>query len=273
MQPAKKTAASRFAQKHLGQNFLQDPQYLEKILESVGDITGTRVLEIGPGLGALTSPLLEAGALLTAVEYDERAVRLLQERWGSHPQLQLVHGDALDFTPQDVWGEHPYEIIANIPYNITNPLLKRYLSGLQHPPYRLTLMVQREVAEKITLQRKHAGRRSILSISVEVYAESRLLFLVPREAFDPIPGVDSAVVQLTRRPTPLVAAADERDFFSLVHAGFSQKRKKLHNVLGSYFGRDSAAILGPIDGNLRAETLTIADWHTLLHSARQAGVF
>jgi 16S rRNA (adenine1518-N6/adenine1519-N6)-dimethyltransferase len=258
-----------FAKKSLGQNFLQSSKVRDRILESVGDLKDKNILEIGPGLGFLTNKLIAKKANVTAIELDERAVEILQKDFGHRDNFHLIHGD---FLKQDLdklfeqkepalvkMGNKKYSIIANIPYNITSPILKKVLANTTNKPESMTLMVQKEVGKKICPHGKNF-KRSILSLSVEIFAEAELLFLVDRENFSPVPKVDSAIIQVRTRPEPLVTPEMERDFFTVVHAGFSSKRKKLGNVIGSFFGIESNKILGNIDPNRRAETLNVDEW-------------
>ncbi len=256
----RRTAAGRFAKKSLGQNFLIDAGVREAILDAGGDLQAAHVLEIGPGLGALTKPLLDRARHLTAVELDQRAVRRLTTQLGGRENFTLIPADFLDWDLGGYFGEKPYVCIANIPYNITNPIIRKLLSDRAHQPEFALLMVQKEVGEKICCKK---GKRSILSLSVEIYATAEIVVAVPRGCFDPVPGVDSVVIKLTVRPEPLVPLTLERDFFTVVQAGFAQRRKKLGNALGSFFGDvgpGASRLLGEIDPNRRAETLTVAEW-------------
>ncbi len=253
-----------FAKKSLGQNFLQSSKIRDQILESVGDLEGKNILEIGPGLGFLTNKLVTKKANLTAIELDERAVELLQQDFGHKDNFHLIHGDFLKQDLDTLFEQKKYSIIANIPYNITSPILKKVLANTKNKPQTLTLMVQKEVAEKLCPPSNNKPwKRSILSLSVEIFAEAKPLFLVGRENFSPVPKVDSAVIQIRTRKTPLVSERLERDFFTVVHAGFGSKRKKLGNVIGSFFGIEAGKILGDIDPNRRAETLDVGEWITL----------
>ena len=245
-----------FAKKSLGQNFLHSTEIRDKILEAAGDISDKNVLEIGPGLGFLTAKLLAAKANLTAIELDDRAVKILRKDFGQKGNFNLIHGSILDQNLDDLFGDKPYQVIANIPYHITSPILKRLLSETKNRPQSAILMVQKEVAKKICDTKK----RSILSISVEVFAEPEILFEVGRENFSPSPKVDSSIIRLKVRDKPLVSAKIERDFFTVIRAGFSEKRKKIGNVLGKFFGVPSGQLLGSIDPNRRAETLDISEW-------------
>ncbi len=245
-----------FAKKSLGQNFLNNPQIRDGILEEAGDISGTNILEIGPGLGFLTTSLLKAKANLTAIEFDERAAKLLEQDLGHKDNFRLIQGDFLDEDLDAIFEQKNYSIIANIPYNITNPILRKILEKTQNKPEFAILMVQKEVAQKICTPRK----KSILSISVEVFAEPAYCFTVNRENFTPAPKVDSAIMRLDIREQPLVSKDRQKDFFTVVNAGFNEKRKKLGNHLGKFFGVPAEKLLGDIDPNRRAETLSVEEW-------------
>ncbi len=237
----------KFAKKSLGQNFLKSSLIRDDILDVAGDIKGKKILEIGPGLGFLTTKLLESGAELTAVELDPRACKVLTHDFGQRENFTLIPGDILQQHIEDIFPD-AYSVIANIPYNITGPILRKFLSKSPNKPDFMILMVQKEVAEKIV-----AKKRSILSISVEIFAEAELCFEVGREHFDPVPGVDSAIIKLTTRPKPLVTPENEKAFFQMVNRGFSSKRKKLSNTL-------PPEVLEGIDSSLRPEVLNIEDW-------------
>ena len=246
----------KFAKKSLGQNFLTSSGVRDKILEIAGDISGKNVLEIGPGLGFLTTKLLASECNLTAIELDERAIKILENDFGQRRNFHLIHGSILNEDLDELFGNKEYSVIANIPYHITSPILRRLLAETINKPTSAILMVQKEVAKKICNTKK----RSILSISVEIFAQAENMFTVLRDNFQPVPRVDSAVIRLQIRKKPLVSSKLEKDFFTVVNAGFSEKRKKLGNVLGKFFGIPSEKLLGTIDPNLRAEVLEIEDW-------------
>ncbi len=255
-----KKRKAHFAKKSLGQNFLNNTQVRDDILEQAGDISGENILEIGPGLGFLTSALLKAKANLTAIETDERSVRILEREFGHKENFHLILANFLKFDLDEHFKNKKYAIIANIPYNITNPIIKKVLSETKNKPEFCILMVQKEVAQKICKTEK----RSILSISVEVFAHTKYCFTVGKENFDPSPKVESAILRLDTRQTPLIKLEDENDFFTIVNAGFSQKRKKIGNHIGKFFGIESSKLLGNIDSNRRAETLNIEDWIAIM---------
>ncbi len=258
------------ARRSLSQNFLADPDVLQSILDLAAPEPGRRILEVGPGLGILTGGLLDGGATVTAVEVDrrlhERLARLHAEAIEAGA-LRLVEGDILDQSLAELI-EPPYEVVANVPYHITSPILHRFL-GRPPRPERLVLMLQREVAERISAA---PGDMSYLSVFVQYHAAVRIAFPVPREAFEPAPEVESAVVEI--RPVdpagerPRLPARDEEGFWSLVQAGFHERRKKLHNVLSRQLSlpgarvRDTLAAAG-IDGDRRPQTLSVDEWLAL----------
>jgi 16S rRNA (adenine1518-N6/adenine1519-N6)-dimethyltransferase len=258
------------ARRSLSQNFLADPDVLQSILDLADPGPGRRILEIGPGLGILTGGLLNGGASVTAVELDRRLADRLAHTQAAAVEsgaLRLVQGDVLD---QEIARliEPPFEVVANIPYHITSPILHRFL-GKAPRPERLVLMVQREVAERISAA---PGDMSYLSAFVQYHAAVHIAFPVPRAAFEPAPDVDSAVVEI--RPLdpsgerPRLSPWDEDDLWRLVQAGFRERRKKLRNVLsrqlpllGPVLG-DVLAATG-IDGDRRPQTLAVDEWLAL----------
>lgn len=253
------------------QNFLADPDVLEAILALADPAPGRRVLEIGPGLGILTGGLLDDGAAVTAVELDRGLVGYLRERFAdaiASGALRLIEGDALD---QDLASlvMPPYEVVANLPYHITSPILHRLL-GETPRPRRLILMLQAEVAERIAAA---PGQMSYLSVFVQYHAAVRIALRVPREAFEPAPKVASAVVVIEphdggeRGAAADAPAGQEREesLWRLVQAGFRERRKMLRNVLGRQLpiGQDrvdaALAAVG-IAGDRRPQTLSVDDW-------------
>jgi 16S rRNA (adenine1518-N6/adenine1519-N6)-dimethyltransferase len=265
--------ASLRARHGLSQNFLADPDVLEAILVEADPVPGRRVLEIGPGLGFLTGGLLEAGASVTAVELDRGLARFLRDRFpealerassdGASPGgLRLIEGDALD---QDLTRlvEAPYDVVANLPYHITSPILHRLL-GATPRPERLVLMVQREVAERIAAP---PGRMSYLSVFVQYHGRVRVAFDVPPEAFEPEPAVASSVIVVEPFPDDdrLPDAAAEDELWRLVQAGFRERRKMLHNVLVRQLPLPAPRIVAAlgeagIDPDRRPQTLGVGEW-------------
>lgn len=246
----------KFAKKSLGQNFLNSGEIRDKILKAAGNIEGKNILEIGPGLGFLTTKLMALKANVTAIEIDHRSCEILKRDFKQKKNLKIIEGDILEEDLDSLFEQKKYSIIANIPYNITSHLLRKILSESENKPEECIFMIQYEVAKKITDPKK----KSLLSLSVEMFSQSNILFLVPKENFTPIPKVNSAVIKLTIREKPFVEKSMEKDFFRVVHAGFSQKRKKLGNTLPVFLGLSKEQILGEVDGNRRPETLSIEEW-------------
>jgi len=251
------------------QNFLADPDVLEAILDVASPAPGTRVLEIGPGLGILTRGLLDAGAVVTAIELDAGLAAYLRRDLGPAVEsgaLRLIEGDALDQDLPHVVAP-PYDVVANLPYHVTSPILHRLLEG-EPRPRRLVLMVQAEVAERIAAP---PGRMSYLSVFVQYHAAVRVALRVPPEAFEPAPKVASAVVVLEPHPSTPLPPEREADLWRLVQAGFRERRKMLRNVLARQLphlgtgGRlDEALATAGIGGDRRPQTLSVGDWLRLL---------
>ncbi len=255
------------ARHNLSQNFLADVDVLEGILAEADPDPARGVLEIGPGLGFLTGGLLAAGARVTAVELDRGLVAILRERLDpelASGALRIVEGDALD---QDLVNlvPPPYDVVANLPYHITSPILHRLLGS---PPRaeRLVLMVQREVAERISAA---PGGMSYLSVFVQYHAKARIAFRVPPEAFEPAPKVGSAVLVL--EPYAMddrLDPAAEDHLWRVVQAAFRERRKMLHNVLVRQLPippeRVHAALEAVgIAGDRRPQTVAVGEWIAL----------
>lgn len=242
-----------------GQTFLVDETVLETILAAADLTAADSVLEIGPGLGILTSALARQAGHVLAVELDARLAEHLRKGLAISPNVRLLEGDILTLPDADLPAP-PYKVVANIPYSITSAVLRRFLETPARPS-RLVLMVQKEVAQRIVAM---PGRMSVLAVSVQFYATPRLVAIVPASAFYPVPEVDSAIVCLDTLAEPPVNVAAPR-FFRTVTAGFSQKRKQLHNSLGAGLGLPAAEMTSllrsvRIDESRRAETLTLSEW-------------
>ena len=260
-----------FPTKRWSQNFLADGEVLEAIVAAAALMPGRAVLEIGPGLGVLTGALLAAGADLTAVEVDRALVAHLRERFpdaladgrAAAGRLRLVEGDFLDL-PLESLAAPPWDLVANLPYHITSPVLHRVL-GQEPRPERFVLMLQREVAERVAAR---PGDMSYLSVFVQYHADVRVARIVPRHAFEPAPEVDSAVLAGETRPRRLDEPAEE-ELWRLVQAGFRERRKMLHNVLPRQLpqiGRErfEAALAScGIAADRRPQTLSVEEWLAL----------
>lgn len=248
--------------KSLGQNFLFDENLLAQIVAAANVEPLEPVLEIGPGLGSLTRLLAQTNAQVTAVELDNRFLPILQTELAFFDNVRLIHGDILEQN-LDALFDRPYKVVANVPYYITGAILRHLFSARQKPTC-LVMTVQKEVAERITAV---PPQMSLLAVSIQLYGHAEIITTIKAGAFWPRPDVDSAVIRLSLFPEPLLPCAEEKRFFKLVKAGFSQKRKQLKNNLRQ-LGYNSSEISGildkaGIDGRRRAETLTLSEWITL----------
>jgi 16S rRNA (adenine1518-N6/adenine1519-N6)-dimethyltransferase len=257
--------------KGLGQNFLVDPEALRKIIQAADIPSGSLVLEVGPGLGSLTRGLAQVARKVVAVELDEGLLPLLAQVLAGYQNVEIVKGDILELDPPALMGETGYLVVANIPYYITSALI-RHLLAPEIKPARIVLTVQKEVAERICAG---PGDLSLLALSVQVYGEAKRVLRIPAGAFYPVPKVDSGVVRVDLYPQPLIASHDLENFFKLARAGFSQKRKTLRNSLsaGLRMAPDRiAALLDSIgiDPRRRAETLSLAEWKSLVDAYKSS---
>lgn len=252
------------AKKSLGQNFLKSVPALNAIIKA-GEVThADTVLEIGPGKGALTAKLLEAAGHVIAVEKDRELLAFLQEKFKDEigkKKLKLAEGDILEFDT-NAYGLKPsaYKIIANIPYNITGAILKKFLTE-QNQPELMVLMVQNEVAQRIVAR---DGKESILSISVKAYGEPKMVMKVPARYFSPAPKVDSAVISIKSisRQNFAKDKTNEDKFWEIVKLGFAHKRKKLSGNLKGVISIEKLAEISA--ENKRAEDLSLDDWMALV---------
>lgn len=250
----------------LGQNFVADPNTVRRIARLAGVGPGDRVVEIGAGLGSLTLALVEAGASVTAVEIDRHLLPILEEVVAPH-DVTVVPGDAMALDWASVLGppdpERPWALVANLPYNIATPLVLDLLAGVPQIE-RMLVMVQREVGERLAAR---PGQKAygIPSVKVAWWAAAEVVGRVPPSVFVPAPRVDSALVDVRRRPAP---GDDDlrRDVFALVEAGFGQRRKMLRRSLAGLRtpAEIEAAGLRP---EARAEELELADWVRLAQGA------
>lgn len=251
------------AKKSLGQNFLHDDNILSAIVAAAEIGPQDRVLEIGAGLGALTRHLAESAAQLIAIEIDQRFIPILRDQIGGRPGVTIMQGDVLEYDPAQWYGDAPYKVVANIPYYVTGAILQHLLST-QARPSVMVLTVQQEVAERLTAK---PGDMTLLSVSVQLYGDVRIVRSISAGAFWPRPDVDSALIRFDLHRHPLLSPDQEEGFFRLVRVGFSQKRKQLQkNLRALGYARDAIIPLlrsAGIDPRRRAETLSIEEWLTL----------
>jgi len=248
--------------KHLGQNFLYDNSILSRIIQSAGLSGDDIVVEIGPGPGRLTRMLAETVKRLIAIELDPELYERLKGDFIAYRNVEIIHGDALKF-PFETTGA--FKVVANIPYYITTPIIFRLLDARKNVQ-SMTLTIQKEVAERI-VARPGGKDYGVLSIMIQYYASPELKFIIPKEAFRPVPKVDSAVVHMKILERPCVTVKDEKMFFRLVKTAFSQRRKTLSNSLKSFEG-DIKEVLraAGIDPQRRPETLSIKEFARLSDS-------
>lgn len=244
--------------KSLGQHWLYDRDVLEDIAGYAELQADDTVLEIGPGLGTLTSILLSQAKEVTAVEFDPDLARKLPGQFPGK-DLTVLNQDFLQFDltqlPRD------YKVVANVPYYITSKIVQLLLESV-NPPQVAVLLVQKEVAERLAAQ---PGDMSVLSVAAQVYAEVQVGDVVPARLFTPPPKVDSQTVILRRRQTRLLEDADTKVFFRIVKAGFSARRKKLRSSLAGGLGLDKPQVeklllAADINPDRRAESLSIDEW-------------
>ncbi|AHF05701.1 16S rRNA (adenine(1518)-N(6)/adenine(1519)-N(6))-dimethyltransferase RsmA [Desulfitobacterium metallireducens] len=252
------------AHKSLGQNFLMDDQVISEIIGASVLDPDIPMIEIGPGLGVLTRILAQDVNKLWAVELDKSKVEILRHELEG-PSLEILVMDALKLNLRDIWGEQKGFLVGNLPYYITSPLLMHFLEQ-KESLIGMTVMVQKEVADRI-VAKPGTKAYGVLSIAVQVAAEPERICNVLPQAFWPAPKVHSTVVRLNLRPYPGLQV-NSQDFFRVVKAGFSQRRKTLGNSLSSGLGIDKKRVSeilmqAGIDEQRRAETLSIEEFQTV----------
>ena len=246
----------------LGQNFLYDRSILEKIVSAADLTRDDTVVEIGPGPGTLTRVLSRNVKRVIAIELDERLCGKLGSELSDLANVELIRGDALKFPFEQIGN---FKVVANIPYYITTPVIFRLLEARQSLS-TMTLTVQKEVAERV-IASPGGKDYGVLSIMVQYLAEAELKFVIPREAFRPVPKVDSAVLHMKILDRPPVNVLDENTFHRVVRAAFSQRRKTLSNALKSFGeGMREKIIASGIDPGRRPETLSMEEFARLADS-------
>ncbi len=260
--------------KSFGQNFLTDTNILQKIVDTAEIDKKVNVIEIGPGIGALTEFLAESAAEVMAFEIDDRLVPILADTLRDFDNVTVVNQDILKVDLAQYMAELknpdlPIKVVANLPYYITTPILMHLIeSGI--PFSEFVVMMQREVADRISAQPNTKAYGS-LSIAVQYYMTAKVAFIVPRTVFVPAPNVDSAILKMVRRDQPAVAVQDEKFFFKVSKASFVHRRKTLWNNLTSHFGKSeetkakltAALEQAELSPSVRGEALTLADFARL----------
>ena len=250
--------------KSLGQNFLIDPEVCPAMAEAALPSADYGALEIGPGIGVLTVELAQRAKKVVSIELDDSLFPILDETLAEYDNIKVIHGDALKLDLHQLlaeeFGDMPVVICANLPYYITSPIITTLLSS-KLPVENITVMVQAEAAERLCadMGTREAGA---ITAAIQFYAEAERLFTVPKESFVPAPKVTSEVIRLTLRPEPFAALDNEKAFFNMVKAGFTQRRKTIMNSLSGALGisKDSLrTLLATVDvpENARIEQLTL----------------
>lgn len=260
--------------KSLGQNFLTEPNILRKIVDTAGIDQDTNVIEVGPGIGALTEQLAKHAKQVVAFEIDDRLIPVLADTMLPYPNVKVIHQDVLQAdlatTISTAFDQNlPLKVVANLPYYITTPIMMHFLES-NVPVQEMVVMMQKEVADRISAEPGTKAYGS-LSIAVQYYMEAKLAFIVPKTVFVPQPNVDSAILKLTRRETPAVAVTDEKEFFKLTKSAFQLRRKTLWNNLQNTYGKDedtkawlrNSLEASGIDPTRRGETLSLAEFARL----------
>lgn len=251
------------AKKSLGQNFLRDPHYLNRIADAARIGPEDSVLEIGPGLGHLTHVLMQRAGAVLAIEVDDRLIPHLQAEFAAAQNFTLLHTDALEYDYDSLAGR--WKVVANLPYYISTPIIQKLI--LHRSRFiSLTLMLQKEVAERIASP-PGSKEYGYLSVLVQYHTIPKIEFKVPPGSFTPSPEVDSMVITLAMREHPAVSVKDEQYFIRVVKAAFSQRRKTLRNSLKQLEihadKMDAVMQQTGIDLGRRAETLTVEEFGRL----------
>lgn len=268
--------------KSFGQNFLTDTNILQKIVDTAEIDENVNVIEIGPGIGALTEFLAENAAEVMAFEIDERLIPILADTLRDFENVKIINEDILksdlqarikEFTNPEL----PIKVVANLPYYITTPILMHLIeSGISFSEF--VVMMQREVADRISAQPNSKSYGS-LSIAVQYYMTAKVAFIVPRAVFVPAPNVDSAILKMTRRDKPAVEVEDESFFFKVSKVSFTHRRKTLWNNLTSYFGKtdevktklEAALSNAELSPSVRGEALALQEFARLADSLYEEG--
>ena len=254
--------------KSFGQNFLVDRAVLQQVVETAELGQDEQVLEVGAGTGVLTRELARVARRVVAVELEQDMLTLLAKTTQDFTNIEIIARNLLYLDPQEVFGQERYKLVANLPYYITAPTFRHFLESA-NPPRLLVVMVQYEVAQRIVAG---PGDLSMLGVSVQFYGQPRIIARVPARSFYPAPKVDSAILRVDVYEKAPLTPQERDSFFRVVQAGFSERRKQVHNSLAHALHRKDEVIRAwlanaGIEANRRAETLSIEEWLRLWHEA------
>ena len=257
--------------KSLGQHFMHDPGALAKIVAAADLTASDTVVEVGAGTGALTGHLAAQAGQVYAVEVDERFQPILEERFDDADNVYLVFGDALKLDMSSLLATENYLVVANVPYYISSAILWHFIESAL-PPRRLVLTMQYEVAERIV---GGSGAQNLLTVAAQFYGEARIIGKLSPAVFWPRPNIDSAIVRIDTHAERPVVVPGASNFFRVLRAGYSQKRKQLKNSLAGGLGIKAAAAgrllaSADIDPRRRAETLSLDEWARLTRTIADA---
>ena len=259
--------------KSLGQNFMHDPNALDKIISSADVTADDTVVEVGPGTGALTEKLAEKAREVYSIELDDRLQPVLEDKFNDVPNVYFVFNDILKTDVPSLVGNHDFIVVANVPYYISSAIIWHFLEP-DHRPKRMVMTMQYEVAERIM---EKPDNMSLLTVAVQFYGKPTIVNKLSPAVFWPRPNIHSAVMRIDTHPTPPVDVPSAKAFFRVVKAGFSMKRKQLKNSLSGGL-QIKSKIAGElldhanIDPQRRAETLTIEEWGQLTRAAASQGI-
>ena len=247
--------------KAFGQNFLVDHDVLLHIVEAAEIHAGDQVLELGAGTGVLTRELAKRARRVVAVELEREMLSLLTKTTRNYTNVEIMERNLLYVDPGEIFGSDSYKLVANLPYYIASPTFRHFLESA-NTPRLFVVMVQYEVAQRIVAA---PGDLSLLGVSIQFYGEPKIVAHVPARAFYPAPKVDSAILRIDLKDEVPLTPGQRDSFFRLVQAGFSERRKQLHNSLSHGLHRKNAdvqplLVAANIDISRRAETLSIEDW-------------
>jgi len=258
------------AKKYLGQNFLIDESFLPLIISAAQLTGGDTVIEIGPGLGVLTQELVKHAGKVLSVEIDSKLIPGLKRKFSGTDNLKIVNEDILKVNINDVLpADSKYKVVANLPYNITSPVLNYFIDA-PLKPVSMVIMIQKEVADTLAAA---PGNMTFLSVKIRIYAKPEIVAYVPAKSFYPVPKVDSAIIKLEFHDKPLVQIKDMQMFFKFVRNGFHSPRKTVHNSLAlglNISSEEAEEILerAGISGQKRPGNLIISEWNKLYYTAQ-----